>query len=134
LGTFICGFAYAMLGFDYSILTLVDIHEPSLRRRNLGFAVYVNHHSITLRKKQQRSYMGLNGISFSIAFIVTPTLGTFIAERFGFTILWIGTGVLATIIAIAFYYIVPWMIGDRKHAESKYFGRVPHSELNLIGF
>jgi predicted MFS family arabinose efflux permease len=78
--------------------------------------------------------MGLNGISFSIAFIVTPTLGTFIAERFGFTILWIGTGVLATIIAIAFYYIVPWMIGDRKHAESKYFGRVPHSELNLIGF
>jgi predicted MFS family arabinose efflux permease len=58
--------------------------------------------------------MGLNGISFSVAFIVTPYLGTLIAEKFGFNVLWIGTGILATIIAIAFYFIVPWLIGDKK--------------------
>ncbi|WP_442891748.1 MFS transporter [Chryseobacterium sp. MMO-72] len=118
LGTFICGFAYAMLGFDYSILTLVI--SMSLLCVGEIWALPFMSTITALRsgKNNKGAYMGLNGISFSIAFIVTPTLGTFIAERFGFTILWIGTGVLATIIAIAFYYIVPWMIGDRKHAES----------------
>lgn len=118
LGTFICGFAYAMLGFDYSIVTLVI--SMSLLCVGEIWALPFMSTITALRsgKNNKGAYMGLNGISFSIAFIVTPTLGTFIAERFGFTILWIGTGVLATIIAIAFYYIVPWMIGDRKHAES----------------
>ncbi len=118
LGTFICGFAYAMLGFDYSILTLVI--SMSLLCVGEIWALPFMSTITALRsgKNNKGAYMGLNGISFSIAFIVTPTLGTFIAERFGFNILWIGTGVLATIIAIAFYYIVPWMIGDRKHAES----------------
>lgn len=118
LGTFICGFAYAMLGLDYSILTLVI--SMSLLCVGEIWALPFMSTITALRsgKNNKGAYMGLNGISFSIAFIVTPTLGTFIAERFGFTMLWIGTGVLATIIAIAFYYIVPWMIGDRKHAES----------------
>ena len=118
LGTFICGFAYAMLGFDYSIVTLVI--SMSLLCVGEIWALPFMSTITALRsgKNNKGAYMGLNGISFSIAFIVTPTLGTFIAERFGFTMLWIGTGVLATIIAIAFYYIVPWMIGDRKHAES----------------
>lgn len=118
LGTFICGFAYAMLGFDHSILILVI--SMSLLCVGEIWALPFMSTITALRsgKNNKGAYMGLNGISFSIAFIVTPTLGTFIAERFGFTILWIGTGVLATIIAIAFYYIVPWMIGDRKHAES----------------
>ncbi|OVE57152.1 MFS transporter [Chryseobacterium mucoviscidosis] len=118
LGTFICGFAYAMLGFDYSIVTLVV--SMSLLCVGEIWALPFMSTITALRsgKNNKGAYMGLNGISFSIAFIVTPTLGTFIAERFGFTILWIGTGVLATIIASAFYYIVPWMIGDRKHAES----------------
>ncbi|MDO3423722.1 MFS transporter [Chryseobacterium sp. APV1] len=118
LGTFICGFAYAMLGFDYSIVTLVV--SMSLLCVGEIWALPFMSTITALRsgKNNKGAYMGLNGISFSIAFIVTPTLGTFIAERFGFTILWIGTGVLSTIIAIAFYYIVPWMIGDRKQAES----------------
>lgn len=118
LGTFICGFAYAMLGFDYSILTLVI--SMSLLCVGEIWALPFMSTITALRsgKNNKGAYMGLNGISFSIAFIVTPTLGTSIAERFGFAMLWIGTGVLATIIAIAFYYIVPWMIGDRKHAES----------------
>lgn len=118
LGTFICGFAYAMLGFDCSIVILVV--SMSLLCVGEIWALPFMSTITALRsgKNNKGAYMGLNGISFSIAFIVTPTLGTFIAERFGFTMLWIGTGVLATIIAIAFYYIVPWMIGDRKHAES----------------
>lgn len=114
LGTFICGFAYAMLAFDYSILTLVV--SMSLLCVGEIWALPFMSTITALRsgKNNKGSYMGLNGISFSIAFIVTPYLGTLIAEKLGFTILWIGTGILATIIAVAFYFIVPWMVKDKK--------------------
>nr|WP_228464197.1 hypothetical protein [Chryseobacterium indologenes] len=61
--------------------------------------------------------MGLNGMSFSLAFIITPYIGTVIADKLGFTVLWIGTGLLATAIAIGFYFIVPWMLKDKNKAE-----------------
>ncbi len=119
LGTFICGFSYAMLGFDYSILTLVI--SISLLCVGEIWALPFMSTITALRsgKNNKGAYMGLNGIAFSIAFIVTPSLGTLIAEKFGFTILWIETGVLATIVAVAFYFIVPWMIGNKKDIEIK---------------
>ncbi|AZA59469.1 MFS transporter [Chryseobacterium shandongense] len=117
LGTFICGLSYAMLGFDHSMLTL--ILSMSLLCVGEIWALPFMSTITALRsgKNNKGAYMGLNGISFSIAFIVTPYLGTMIAEKLGFTTLWIGTGIVATAIATAFYFIVPWMIGDRKHAE-----------------
>lgn len=117
MGTFICGLSYAMLGFDHSMLTL--ILSMSLLCVGEIWALPFMSTITALRsgKNNKGAYMGLNGISFSIAFIVTPYLGTMIAEKLGFTTLWIGTGIVATAIATAFYFIVPWMIGDRKHAE-----------------
>lgn len=117
LGTFICGLSYAMLGFDHSMLTL--ILSMSLLCIGEIWALPFMSTITALRsgKNNKGAYMGLSGISFSIAFIVTPYLGTLIAEKLGFTTLWIGTGIVATVIAIAFYFIVPWMIGDRKQAE-----------------
>lgn len=114
LGTFICGLSYAMLGFDYSIFTLI-ISMTLLSVGEIWALPFMS--TITaLRsgKNNKGAYMGLNGISFSIAFIVTPYLGTLIAEKLGFTILWIGTGITAAAIAIAFYFVVPWMIGAQK--------------------
>lgn len=117
LGTFICGLSYAMLGFDHSMITLVL--SMSLLCVGEIWALPFMSTITALRsgKNNKGAYMGLNGISFSIAFIVTPYLGTLIAEKFGFTTLWIGTGILATVIAIAFYFIVPWMINERKCTE-----------------
>ncbi len=117
LGTFICGFSYAMMAFDYSIITLV-ISMTLLCIGEIWTLPFMS--TITaLRsgKNNKGAYMGLNGISFSVAFIVTPYLGTLIAEKFGFNVLWIGTGILATIIAVAFYFIVPWLIKDKKELE-----------------
>ena len=114
LGTFICGLSYAMLGFDHSIMTLVI--SMSLLSAGEIWALPFMSTITALRsgKNNKGAYMGLNGISFSIAFIVTPYLGTLIAEKFGFTTLWIGTGILATMIAIGFYFIVPWMLKDKE--------------------
>ncbi|WBV61409.1 MFS transporter [Chryseobacterium camelliae] len=117
LGTFICGFSYAMLAFDYSMITLV-ISMTLLCIGEIWTLPFMS--TITALRSGENNkgaYMGLNGISFSIAFIITPYLGTLIAEKFGFTALWIGTGILATFIAIAFYFIVPWLIKDKKDLE-----------------
>jgi predicted MFS family arabinose efflux permease len=119
LGTFICGFSYAMMAFDYSIITLV-ISMTLLCIGEIWTLPFMS--TITALRSGENNkgaYMGLNGISFSIAFIVTPYFGTLIAEKFGFNALWIGTGVLATLIAIAFYFIVPWLIKDKKDLEIK---------------
>jgi predicted MFS family arabinose efflux permease len=114
LGTFICGFSYAMLAFDYSMIALV-VSMTLLCIGEIWTLPFMS--TITALRSGENNkgaYMGLNGISFSIAFIVTPYLGTLIAEKLGFNTLWIGTGVLAAIIAVAFYFIVPWMIKDKK--------------------
>lgn len=117
LGTFICGLSYAMLGFDHGMLTLVLSMSLLCVGEIWALPFMVTITALRSGKNNKGAYMGLNGISFSIAFIVTPYVGTLIAEKLGFTTLWIGTGIVATVIAIAFYYIVPWMIGDRKHVE-----------------
>lgn len=117
LGTFICGLSYAMLGFDHGMLTLVLSMSLLCVGEIWALPFMVTITALRSGKNNKGAYMGLNGISFSIAFIITPYLGTLIAEKLGFTTLWMGTGILATVIAIAFYFIVPWMIGDRKHAE-----------------
>lgn len=52
------------------------------------------------------AYMGLNGLSAAIAFIVSPYLGTIIAEKYSFETLWFGTAVLLFIAGIGFNYSV----------------------------
>ncbi|KMQ69504.1 MFS transporter [Chryseobacterium sp. FH2] len=114
LGTFICGFSYAMMAFDYSMITLV-VSMTLLCIGEIWTLPFMS--TITALRSganNKGAYMGLNGISFSIAFIITPYIGTMLAQKFGFNALWIGTGILATIIAIAFYFIVPWMLKDKR--------------------
>lgn len=110
LGTLICGLSYAVLGFDHHILTLViSMSLPCIGE------IWALPFMVRAGKNNKGAYMGLNGISFSIAFIVTPYVGTLIAEKFGFAVLWIGTGILPAGIALAFYFIVPWMIREKEN-------------------
>lgn len=114
LGTFLCAISFGMLAFDHSIwLLVVSISILSLGEIwALPFIATIT--SLRSGTHNKGAYMGLLGIAFSLSFIITPSLGTFIAEHFGFTFLWLATGVLMTITALAFYYIIPWMIGDKK--------------------
>ncbi len=116
-GTFLCGISYAMLAFDYSMITLV-LSMTLLCVGEIWTLPFMS--TITALRSgagNKGAYMGLNGMSFSIAFIVTPYIGTLIAEKLGFNILWIGTGVLAAGIAIGFYFIIPWMLKDKNTVE-----------------
>ncbi|MCJ7935050.1 MAG: MFS transporter [Chryseobacterium sp.] len=113
IGTFLCGLSYAMLAFDYSMvalmlsMTLLCIGEIW----TLPFMSTIT--ALRSGENNKGAYMGLNGISFSLAFIITPYIGTLIADKLGFNTLWIGTGILAAAIAVAFYFIVPWMLKDK---------------------
>src|SRR5690606_22512711 len=53
----------------------------------------------------QGAYMGLNGLAFSAAHILSPSIGTQIAANFGFDVLWISTAGLAFLATIGFYLL-----------------------------
>ena len=114
IGTFLCGISYAMLGFDHGILYLF-ISMTILCVGEIWTLPFMS--TVTALRSgvnNKGAYMGLLGIGFSVAFIITPTLGTYIAEQFGFSVLWIGTGILMTLTAIGFYYVIPWMLGEKQ--------------------
>lgn len=114
IGTFLCGISFAMLGFSHHISILI-ISMTILCIGEIWALPFMS--TVTALRSganNKGAYMGLLGIGFSLAFIITPSLGTFIAQEYGFTVLWISTGIIMTITAIGFYCIIPWMLGDKQ--------------------
>lgn len=109
-GTLMCGIAYTILGFNHSIIVLL----LSMTFLSVGeiWALPFMATITALRSGENNkgAYMGLNGMAFSAAFIITPYLGTLFVEHFGFTSLWLTTGVIMTIAAVSFYFVIPWML------------------------
>lgn len=48
-------------------------------------------------------YMALYSIAYSVAFIIAPVVGMYIAENFGFSLLWYLSGVLCVITTLGFF-------------------------------
>lgn len=115
LGTFLCGISFALLGFSTQLIVLF-ISMTILCVGEIWTLPFMS--TVTALRSganNKGAYMGLLGIGFSLAFIITPPLGTYIAQEFGFSALWMGTGVLLTLTAIGFYYTIPWMLGDKQN-------------------
>lgn len=56
-------------------------------------------------KSSQGAYMGLSGLAYSAAHIVSPSLGTQIAANYGFDVLWASTALVLMFVATGFYFI-----------------------------
>lgn len=56
-------------------------------------------------KESQGAYIGLNGLAFSAAHVLSPYLGTQIAATFGFGNLWLATAFLATVATVGFFLL-----------------------------
>lgn len=56
-------------------------------------------------KDRQGSYMGLNALSFSSAHVLSPLIGTYVAQHYGFSNLWIATGILGLLTAVGFHFV-----------------------------
>ena len=119
IGTFLCGISFAMLGFHHSLWFLI-LSMAILCIGEIWTLPFMS--TVTALRSgtnNKGAYMGVLGIGFSLSFIITPYLGTLVAQKFGFTILWLGTGILMAIVAGSFYYIIPWMINDHLDTSEK---------------
>lgn len=108
-GTILCAISYTIIGFQHHIIILI----LSTTFLSLGEILILPFMStvtaLRADKNNQGAYMGINGISTSIAFIVSPVLGTKLASMFGFNSLWIGSGVVLILVSIGFYFSVKGM-------------------------
>ncbi len=114
IGTLLCGISFLMLAFDVAVwvlvfsMTILCVGEIW----TLPFMATVT--AMRSGDKNKGAYMGLLGIAFSVSFIITPLLGTQIAEIFGFQILWISTAVVMLLSAIAYYFLIPKLISKKE--------------------
>jgi hypothetical protein len=77
--------------------------------------------------------MGLNGMTFSISFIITPLLGTSVASDLGFNTPWIGSGVVLALAGIAMYFVVDWLFRVRlKQHINPYLILAQRHNINIV--
>lgn len=116
IGTIFCAIGYGMLGFTYTLIAILI----SMTIICFGEILALPFMSTVTAKRSENgnkgAYMGLNGMAFSVSFIITPILGTKIASMYGFSWLWIGTAILSTISAVGLYYTTKYMF-KRKSRE-----------------
>lgn len=108
-GTLLCGLAYFVLIPSHAIwvlyLSIFVISISEILIMPFASTVAVNRSS----KSNRGSYMGLNGMSFSIAFVTSPLIGTAVIEHFGFQELWILNCILIAIASTGFYFLIKKM-------------------------
>jgi MFS family permease len=105
IGMILLGISFSMLNLDHSLSLLIFsmfILSISEIFAMPFMSTYVVDRSNILNRG---SYMGLYTISFSIALIIAPYLGSRIISSYGFDVLWWGTGLISVFIAVGFYFI-----------------------------
>lgn len=115
-GILMCAAAYAMLAINHHIsLIMLSISILSVGEiLVLSFMSTIT--ALRSGKTNQGAYMGLNGMTFSISFIITPLLGTSVASDLGFNTLWIGSGAVLALAGIAMYFVVNWLLPGKVKA------------------
>lgn len=121
-GALLCAIAYSVLALDHHIsilllsITLLSVSEILV----LPFMSTIT--ALRSGRENQGAYMGLNGMSFSFSFIITPLLGTQIVHQLGFDTLWLGTGAILALSAIALYFVIRWMLPEDKYTQAEGLG------------
>lgn len=106
IGTVLLGLSYLLLNLSgghwmlYLAMFVMSISE--ILAMPFMATVAVSRSS----ENSKGAYMGLNALSFSIAHIFSPFLGTRIAAAYGFETLWWITGITAIVVAGGLYFIL----------------------------
>ncbi|RZK82013.1 MAG: MFS transporter [Pedobacter sp.] len=101
-GTLICALSFAVLNMVkgipvlYLSITILSIAEILV----MPFMATITLQRSSLKKRG--TYMAVNALSFSLALIFSPFIGTRVAAQFGFTNLWWGTTVVLIITSLGF--------------------------------
>ena len=108
-GTVTVALSYSMLALSHHlVMLLLSITMLSLGEI-LALPFISTLTALRAGKNNTGAYMGLNGMAFSVSFIITPFLGTTIASDFGFDRLWILSGAVLFFAAGGFYILVKKM-------------------------
>ncbi len=106
IGTVLCGLSYILLNLHdghwmlYLAMFVMSVSE--ILAMPFMATVAVNRSS----ERTKGAYMGLSALSFSVAHVFSPFLGTRIAAAWGFETLWWITGVTAGVVATGLYLIL----------------------------
>jgi predicted MFS family arabinose efflux permease len=104
-GMILLGISFAMLNLSHS-LSLLVFSMLILSISEIFAMPFMATYIVDRSNPDNRgSYMGLYSMSFSIALILAPYLGSKIISNYGFETLWWGTGIIAILIAIGFYFV-----------------------------
>lgn len=108
-GVLISALGYGILAFDYGLiaiyLSMTILCVSEMLAMPFTSTVTANRSS----NKRKGAYMGVNGLTFAVGFIISPVLGTYISSHFGFNTLWLATSVLVIISAIGLNYSIKKM-------------------------
>lgn len=106
IGTLFCVVAFAMI-IKLPSLAIVYLSMFFLSMGEILVLPFMS--TITAMRSTAESkgrYMGLNGAAIAVAFIISPYMGTHIAQALGFTTLWIATVGLLLVTAVGFYFTI----------------------------
>lgn len=106
LGTLLCSLSFLVL----NLLKGVPILYLSMFLLCISEILVMPFMATVAMKRSSPSkrgaYMAVNALSFSVAHVVSPLVGTAIASQFGFTTLWWSTAVALALAAAGFYWIM----------------------------
>ncbi len=108
-GTLLCGLSFVMLNLNASILMLYVSMSVLCISEILAMpfmSTVIVKNSI---EANRGAYMGLYSLSFSVAHVFSPFLGTLTVEHFGFETLWWATGIISVLVAFGFYFLMKTM-------------------------
>lgn len=114
VGAISCAFAYSLLAMNHHIIMLLLSMTILSVAEILALPFMSTVTAIRSEKGNKGAYMGLNGMAFSISFIITPFLGTNIASNYGFDTLWIGSAVVLSISGIGLYFLINRILPHKK--------------------
>ncbi len=110
IGSIAVAVSYGMLAVNHQMFTLL----LSMTLLSLGEILVLPFIStltaLRANKGNAGAYMGLNGMAFSVSFIITPFLGTIIANDFGFDRLWIISTTVLLLVSVGFFIAVKRMM------------------------
>jgi predicted MFS family arabinose efflux permease len=109
LGTLLCGASYLMLLLPGSLIILYTSIFVLCISEILAMPFMSTVAMQRATAETRGAYMGMNSLAFSVAYVLSPFLGTRIAHNLGFDMLWSLTGLVTILAALGFWWVMKRM-------------------------
>ncbi|MDM1406200.1 MFS transporter [Myroides sp. DF42-4-2] len=109
-GALVAPFAFLIFLLDYSIVSIVLSITLLSVSEMLIFPYTSTVTAMRADDNSKGSYMGVNGLTFAVGFIISPVLGTKLVSYFSYDVLWIVMGSIFLIAAFGLNYTVGKMV------------------------